>query len=104
MSIDNNIIPLEALFAADSFDPNPECDPREMLHVADVVLGVDVMSQREFLVFGKKALERIVTTGVTEELAVVKIGVDQETDELEKLLALMTVVKGNHDYQSGTGP
>jgi hypothetical protein len=98
MSIDKRIIPFEALFAADGINPNPECDPRPELHRADVILGVDVMSGREFLVYGRKALEEIVATGETREHAVVRIGIDQETDQLEKLSALVQVVKGSHDY------
>ncbi len=102
MSIDNRIIPLEAIFAADSLSPNPECDPRPMLGKADVILGVDVMSGHEFLVYGRRALEEIVATGQSRKLAVVRIGIDQETDELEKLLALVSVMKGGFDYMPGT--
>jgi hypothetical protein len=104
MSIDKTIIPLEAIFAADSLDPNPECDPRPTLDRADVIFGVDVMSGREFLVYGRKTLEEIVATGESRELALVRIGIDQETDELEKLLALVSVVKGSFDYLPGTAP
>ena len=98
MSVERSIIPLEAILAADSLDPNPECDPRPMLDQADVIFGVDVMSGHEFVVYGRKALEEIVATGQSRELAVVRIGIDQETDEMEKLLALVSVVKGSFDY------
>lgn len=98
MSIDKTIIPLEAVFAANCPNLNPECDPRPLLDKADVIFGVDVMSGHEFVVYGRKALEEIVTTGEARQLAVVRIGIDQETDELEKLLALVSLVKGSFDY------
>jgi hypothetical protein len=34
---------------------------------------------------------------------VVRIGVDEETDELEKLVVLVEYVKGRHDYRSDQG-
>jgi len=98
MSIDKEVIPLEAFFAADSLAPNPESDPREALRLADVIIGVDFMSQREFVVYGRHILEEIATTGVKKNARVLKIGVDQETDELDKLVALVEVSKGSQDY------
>ena len=93
-------IPIAALFD-EGAGPNLSSDPRKLLADAAVIMGVDVMSQREFLVYGRKTLEQIVRSGATQRVPVVDVALDQETDELEKLLALVTVLKGHDDYQAG---
>jgi hypothetical protein len=93
-------IPIAALFG-ESTEPNLSKDPRRALAHAQVIFGVDVMSQREFLVYGRKVLEQIVKSGKAQTLSVIYVALDQETDELEKLLALVNVVKGHDDYQAG---
>ena len=92
-------LPIESLFASDGLNPNPESDPRPMLHRAEVIFGVDVMTGHQFLVFGKAALQKIVASGTAENLQTVYIGLDQETDELEKLCALVQTIKGYYDYE-----
>ena len=93
----NTPIPIDALFD-DHCDVNESKDYRPVLNAADIILGVDVMSEREFLVFGRQALEQIAVSGQTDQLVVVKIALDQDSTELEKLIALVTVIKGSHDY------
>ena len=51
--------------------------------------------------FRKEALEAM-AKGKARSVKVLRIGLDQETDELEKLIALVRVVKGHDDYQDGT--
>jgi hypothetical protein len=97
-------IPVEALFAADDINPNPESDPRPALAAADVVLGMDVDSGRQFLLYGRDTLERIVRSGRPGPQRVLLIALDQETDELERVLALLLAVKGRHDYGPHAGP
>ncbi len=58
------------------------------------------MSDREFLLFGADALRDVIKTGESRLLNVIRIELDQETDDLERVIALMIVVKGTHDYQS----
>ena len=92
------IIPLEALFD-EGTGPNLSADPRNALRDADVIIGVDVMSRREFVVYGRKSIEKLFRSGKPERLGVMYIGLDQETEELEKLIALVRVVKGHDDYR-----
>jgi hypothetical protein len=61
------------------------------------------MSQREFLVYGRIVLEEIVKSGTSQKLNTIHVAIDQETDELEKLVALVQVVKGHDDYQADEG-
>ena len=94
------MIPVEALFD-DQLGLNRSWDPLPALRGARVILGVDVMSGHSFVVFGRKTLGRIARTGRAERVQTLRIGLDQDSDELEKLLALVTVVKGRHEYLPG---
>ena len=94
-----DVIPIAALFD-EAYGPNLSDDPRPDLRAADIIMGVDVMSQREFIVYGRKLLERIAAGTQATEASMMRIGVDQDTDELERLLALVLTIKGSHDYQS----
>jgi len=94
-------IPIHALFAEDNINPNEEweIDPRQLVDSADVVLAVDVMTGNKALVYGRSALEEIAQSGKGRKLEVLEVELDMETDELERLLALMRVMKGHDDYQ-----
>lgn len=65
---------------------------------AEIVIGYDTMSQHQFLAFGHDAMQRIATPGEAEQLCVLVVEIDQETDELEMLLAKVQAAKGQHDY------
>ena len=78
-----------------------EPEYREVLKSADIIYGVDVNSRHEFLLFGREQLQRIVDSGVTEQAAVAKVELDHDTDELEWVIAAVTVLKGHHDYEVG---
>jgi len=95
-------IPIHALFAEDNINPNEDAahDPREIVSAADVIFSVDVMSGHRALVFGKGVLEDIVATGHSRPVQALGVELDMETDELERLVALVRVVKGHDDYQS----
>jgi hypothetical protein len=92
-------ISIDALFDESGAGPNLSSDPRPLLNAAGVVFGVDRMSGRRFLVYGVDALRHVIQTGESSRFLVVRIELDQETDDLEQLLALMEVVKGKLDYQ-----
>ena len=94
-------IPIEALFDETWTGPNLAEDPRRTLADAQVIIEIDVMSRHQFVVYGRKVLEEIVETGVAQELPTIFVAIDQETEELEKPLALVDVVKGHDDYQAG---
>jgi len=92
-----DIVPIEALFG-EGWDPNAEVDYRRLLADADLIFGVDVVSGKQFILFGRLSLEKLVRTGQSNILGVVNIGLDQETMEIEKLAALVQAIKGHHDY------
>jgi hypothetical protein len=70
---------------------------RRLIEGADVIIGRDVMSQREFVVFGRNALRRT-ATGQQEAHGLVVL-LDQDTDELEYLCAACQTLKGRHEYR-----
>jgi hypothetical protein len=71
---------------------------RAAFETADVILGVDVLTHREILVFGRDALFAI--TGITDRPRVLRISIDSDSDELELLVAACEAFRGHQDYQA----
>ena len=92
-------IPVDALFDSTGLRPNPDCHAGIVLRDADLIFGVDVMSGHEFLMYGAKALRRVIKTGRNELANTVAIALDQSTDELERLYVLVKMIKGRCDYR-----
>ena len=92
-----DIVPFEMLFG-DGNATDAECEYRQLLTIADLIFGVDLMSGKQSLVFGRLSLEELLRTGQSNILAVVNVGLDQETSEIEKLATLVQDIKGHHDY------
>jgi hypothetical protein len=92
-----DIIPIESLFG-EGGDPDAEVECRRLLSVADVIFGIDVMTGKQSIVFGRLSLEKLVRTGQSHVLGVVNVGLGQETMGIEKLATLVQDIKGHHDY------
>jgi len=92
-----DIVPIEALFG-EGHDPDAEAESRRLLAVADLIFGVDVMSGKQSLVFGRSSLKELIRTGQSNILGVVNVGLDQDAMEIEKLATLVEHIKGHHDY------
>jgi hypothetical protein len=69
---------------------------RQLLEDASVVIGCDVMSRREFVVFGRNELRQVAKGRPHGDVLFVEL--DQETDELEFLCAVCEMLKGRHEY------
>lgn len=93
-------IPINALFDATGLGPNPETDTRQALRDAHIIMGLDVMSCRKFLVFGRGTQKKI-ASGRLQVPRTEFISLDRDTDELDNLIALVQVVKGRHGYRPG---
>jgi hypothetical protein len=96
VNLKSGAIPIAALFG-EGTELNPLLDVREMVQEADVVLGLDVMTQREHLVFGRAALVDLALSGEGSELRILIVSLDQDTNELDDLCTLVMAVKGRHD-------
>jgi hypothetical protein len=76
----------------------------EEIETADLIYGRDVNSRNTFLLYGRDLLEEIASLPDGESRTAERLGIelDQETDELEMVAALITLVKGRCDYQTGS--
>ena len=95
---DNNTpeaIPLAALLGAD-MEINPTT--KGLVLAADLIIGVDATSQQEYVVYGKAALKRIAETGQAEDLHVLRVAIDDQTEDLDKLCGLIMALKGRYDF------
>ncbi|MBI2808701.1 MAG: hypothetical protein HYX68_27245 [Planctomycetes bacterium] len=95
-----NRVPIDALFDESGTGCNRDADfdPTDLINSADVILGVSREDGHEFLMYGKEVLARIARTGMEESANVLRVEMDQETDDLERLAGLITMLKGRHDY------
>jgi hypothetical protein len=89
-------VPLHSFRTADGRLDHVAC---EDLLLADLIIGRDTMSKHEFLVLGRDVLEGI-TSGRTpsREARILVVELDQNTDDLEMLIALVRVKRGTDDY------
>jgi hypothetical protein len=74
-------------------------DCRRILADADIILGMDSISEEMFCIYGSERLER---GGVPEGLKTVVVRLDSEnkkTHELEKMCFVVERIKGRHDCQ-----
>jgi hypothetical protein len=102
---DIEAIPINALFDSTGRRPNKYAafNVRKTLQAADVIIGRDVMTGREFILYGRDAVERIAGTRDDSENAdVIAISLDRDpkSDDLERIIALVKIVKGRHDYRA----
>jgi hypothetical protein len=99
-------IPIDALLAddAESLNVQPGFDARQIIAAADVILGMDVMTRNTFIVFGRDFLREFADGTRNSQLSVIiKIELDEQTDELARLVKLVESVRGRHEYQGTTG-
>jgi hypothetical protein len=91
---------IHSMFAADGLSHNIYCDSRPFLAAAEIIFSVDVMSQKKTVVYGREALALI---GEGPSPRVLCVELDEDTDELERLCALVQVTKGRHECQGRAG-
>jgi hypothetical protein len=91
-------IPIEAFFGVNGTDRNCDWDVLGTLDMSQLIVGIDIMTGHEFLLYGRQVLDSIEKTGVKIPLRVLKIELDQDSQELEKATALVHLTKGRCDY------
>ncbi len=103
-----DVIPIAAFFGPnddpDVLTPNPAIDYEGLIGASDLIFGVNVMEHRRFIVYGRELLAEIANGGEERDIRVLHIGIDQETDELEKLIVLVQLFKGSDDYKAFDEP
>ncbi len=83
-----------ALFGSAGID-----DTREAIAKADVIIGVDTTTQREFTVFGCPSLESTTSLKRPSAMRTVRVTIDCRAGQLEMLLELVRAVKGHADLE-----
>jgi hypothetical protein len=94
-------VPIAALFGDTIASPNMANDPRPALKAAGIIFARDVMTKEVEIVYGRDLLKQIVSSGQTNNVNIMVIEIDYDTDELEQLAALVQVLKGDHDLTNG---
>lgn len=99
---DLEAIPLNAFFDSTDTRPNEDADfdIRQTLAEAEVIIGRDVMTGNEFILYGRDTIQRVANNLEEEGAPVLCIALDQgaESDDLERVIVLISAVKGRHDY------
>jgi len=90
-----DIIPIEDFFRDTNLMESGEY--MQLLADADLIFGIDELSGKQSVVFGRTSLEELVRYGQCNILGVVNVAVDEETSDLEKLAAIVQEIKGFHD-------
>ncbi|HEY3965446.1 MAG TPA: hypothetical protein VGM05_12900 [Planctomycetaceae bacterium] len=104
---DPDAVPINAFFDSTGTRPNESADfdVQQTLLDAEVILGRDVMSGDEFILFGRDAVLRIASGHEPEGARTLRIELDrgdlaEGSEDLARALALVEAVKGSHDYVS----
>jgi hypothetical protein len=69
-------------------------DARIAILRADIVIAVDVATQREFTVFGTPSFEETVRIGESVAMRTVRVEIDERLHQLDQLVDLVRTVKG----------
>ena len=97
--------PLADFFAAHEPHeiPNPNPAMLPTLTNADLIFCRELSNGDQFLVFGRELLRTIANVGMTRPVKGVVVEIDQSKliGALERLLALIQVIKGHDDYRPG---
>ena len=91
LSLKESVTPVHALLDEDGL---PFDDAIEQLRRADLIFGLDIMSKRYYLLHGRERLLQLQETGGEAEFVTVVIGFDEGTDEQERLMLALEMVKG----------
>jgi hypothetical protein len=73
---------------------------RTAFETAGVIMGVDVTSGREILVFSRGAHVVITGMGTSDEPHVLRVSIDCTGEDLELLTAACEIVRGHQDYET----
>ncbi len=84
-------------FTIESLDAELSDEALAALAEADVVIGVDGATQREFTVFGTPPLESTVNFRKPGAMRIVRVLLNASAGELDKLMLLLRATKGPAD-------
>ena len=71
----------------------------DLLSEVEVIFGRDIPTQEVFLVYGRDRLRDLFKSGdEKDDVDVLMIDIARQTDELDRLLALVQIAKRGYDY------
>jgi hypothetical protein len=97
-STPGTIVEIDALFSSTGRLTE---EARKKLEEAELIFGVARDDGHEFIVYGLDIIKAALA-GQESAVVILSVGVDQETDDLEKLVAAVRVVKGRDDYEEAS--
>jgi len=102
---DVEAMPINTLFDIEGIGPNEECPDRvrQLMQDIDFIVGRDVTSGNELFLYGRELLEKIKDgENSAVDVCVLVISLDQsdESNDLERICALVQIAKGKCDYKS----
>jgi hypothetical protein len=86
---------IDAFFSKDAVI-NPVT--KQLVLDADLIIGLDTTTGQEYVVYGKAALKRISTSGQPEDIRLLHVAIDAQTDDLDRLCGLVMALRGRFDY------
>jgi hypothetical protein len=89
-------VEIDEVFKPDWSVLDPASDPRPMLHSAQIITVLDRTTKKEDIAYGIETLRRESPT--SPRIRVVRIRLNSESNDLEKAIALVTLIKGIEDY------
>ena len=76
-------------------------EARESIARADVILGIDIRDPgHRALFYGRAALQRIARSGKEQDMNILEVPMDFETDDVEALVAACVAIKGSSCYRA----
>lgn len=69
-------------------------EARTAIQQADVIIGVDSGSQREFTVFGTPSLEQTMQVGEEVSMDTLRVEIDEKAGDLARLISAVRSIKG----------
>ena len=78
----------------ESLGPRLDEPARAALVEADLIIGVDAATEREFTVYGMPSLESSVSIKRPSAMRTVRVLLDCKNGELEDLVAIVQAIKG----------
>lgn len=74
-------------------------DAVDLLSEVEIIFGRDIRTQEVFLIYGRKRLRELSKNGGTDaDVDVLMIDVSRQTNDLDRLLALVQMAKHGYDY------
>jgi hypothetical protein len=98
MSELQNTTPIEDLWDETAGFRSP--DARQAVGEAEVIVGVDTISGRRFVVYGRNAAKYIAVNDIKPPpILSVSLNTDFGSHDLERLVAMVRAVKGRDEYK-----